>query len=72
LIAPSIIHGIVNFATFILYAILSPEALTSMMNEPQPEPTGSVWVTFLVQIVITIPFLISGLLMMKKVYDKTA
>jgi len=72
LIAPSIIHGIVDFATFILYAILSPEALSSMMNAPQPEPTGSLWVTFLVQMAITVPFLISGLLMMKKVDDKTA
>ena len=72
LIAPSIIHGIVDFATFIFYAILSPEALSSMMNAPQTEPTASPWVTFFVQIAITIPFLISGLLMMKKIDDKTA
>lgn len=70
LIAPSIIHGIVDFATFIFYAILSPEALSGMMNAAQPEPTGSPWVAFLVQIAVTIPFLISGLLMMGKIDDK--
>jgi hypothetical protein len=70
LIAPSIIHGIVDFATFIFYAILSPEALSGMMNAAQPEPAGSPWIAFLVQIAVTIPFLIAGLLMMGKTDDR--
>lgn len=71
LLAPSIIHGLIDFASFIFYAILSPEALSKMMSGTQAAvSSGQTLVTFLVQIAITVPFLIAALLMMKNVKQK--
>ncbi len=71
LIAPSIIHGLIDFASFIFYAILSPEALSKMMSSTQAGASGSTTTaTFLVQIAITVPFLIAALLMMRNVERK--
>jgi len=71
LIAPSIIHGLIDFASFIFYAILSPEALSKMMSSTQAGASGNLTVaTFLVQIAITVPFLIAALLMMRNVEQK--
>ena len=71
LIAPSLIHGLIDFASFIFYAILSPEALSKMMSSTQAGASGSTTTaTFLVQIAITVPFLIAALLMMRNVERK--
>jgi membrane protease YdiL (CAAX protease family) len=70
LIAPSIIHGAIDFASFIFYAILSPQALASMVATTQPENNTSPIVSFLVQMVITLPFLMAALSMMKNVGKK--
>jgi len=71
LIAPSIVHGLIDFASFIFYAILSPEALSKMMSSTQAGASGSTTTaTFLVQIAITVPFLIAALLMMRNVERK--
>jgi len=60
---PIIIHAAIDAASFIMLVIVSPEGLLALSQQSQDE---SAFLGSLLSLLITVPFLVSGLMMLKK------
>jgi membrane protease YdiL (CAAX protease family) len=68
LLVPIILHGLFDFSGFLLQAIVSPEGLQALIQ--QPTGVESLADSFL-SVVLTLPFLFVGIWMLRKYDDPT-